>query len=232
MFWLTWEKCVSNRWSLSAPKTELWQKVKVTKSKHIKDFFIIYHDRDTQSANLWGNPLCQTTEWHLNNSWMVKKGWKMRQEGTYLLPKGNKAYSRFLTVQSFVLIQTQVYMIQTHIGLKRTNCLIICLITDSSVHDPNMYQVEENRLFDHLSHYRLGCAWSKHMKDSKEHRLLGQNNMHIVFCLNKQHSFGPIYVFGSCFRMLTVLLQIFFLFFLQVCMVTKKSTKCHSWLLP
>ena len=29
-------------------------------------------------------------------------------------------------------------------------------------------------------------------------------NAHVVFCPNKQHSFEPYDVFGSCFRMLAV----------------------------
>ena len=33
---------------------------------------LIYYDTDTQSANYGGNPLCQATKRHLNNSWMVK----------------------------------------------------------------------------------------------------------------------------------------------------------------
>ena len=37
---------------------------------------LIYFDTDTQYANFWGNPLCQATKRHLNNSERVKNNEK------------------------------------------------------------------------------------------------------------------------------------------------------------
>ena len=35
---------------------------------------LIYFNTDTQYANIWGNPLYQTTKWHLKQQINVQKG--------------------------------------------------------------------------------------------------------------------------------------------------------------
>ena len=53
---------ISNKMTASALK----QDPKDPNTKRFKRM-LMYFDRDTQYANLWGNPLCQATKQHLNN---------------------------------------------------------------------------------------------------------------------------------------------------------------------
>ena len=48
---------------------------KIQTHKRLKRM-LIYYDANTRSANFQGNPLCQATKWHLNNSLVVKNNEK------------------------------------------------------------------------------------------------------------------------------------------------------------